>query len=105
MKKIILVALAITLIGFIPIIQQEITGCETFGHGREHLISPAVTPPGQMCITGILAVPLIPAVQLSRLAHFDSVYANYIMLGIVSVLIYALIGYGFVKIKSVLGRS
>ncbi|MFA6528088.1 MAG: hypothetical protein WCT46_00945 [Candidatus Gracilibacteria bacterium] len=105
MKKIILIALAITLINFIPVIQQEITGCETFGQASEHLISPAVTPPGQMCITTILAVPLIPAIQIFRLFHFDSVYANYVLLGVVSVLIYSLIGYGFVKIKSVLGRS
>ena len=96
MKKIFYLAFILTLIGFIPILHQELTGCNTFGWS--HLISPAVTSPDE-CLTLILVIPLIPSTLLSILIHFDSVYINYFFLAVTSILIYTGIGYIFTKVK------
>lgn len=97
MKKIIYIALILTLVGFIPVLHQELTGCSAFGYN--HLVSQSVITTADSCATSILAVPLIPSVQLSLLLHFNSVYINYFFLGVISLLLYTLIGYLFIKIK------
>lgn len=97
MKKIIYIAIILTLVGFIPVIHQEIAGCSAFGY--DHLGSPAVITTADSCFTGFLAIPLIPSVQLSRLLSSDSAYANYFFLGITSILLYTLAGYIVLKIN------
>lgn len=97
MKKIISISIIFTLIGFIPVIHQELTGCSTFGY--DHLVSPAVITSADSCITSLLAISLTPSVQLSRLIFFDSAYVHYFFLGVVSILIYSLIGFIIIKIK------
>ncbi len=86
MKKIIIIPIALTIVGFIPVIHQEFSGCSAFGY--EHLVSSSVITTADSCNTSILAFTLIPSVQLSRIIHFDSVYLNYFFLAIFSFVFY-----------------
>lgn len=96
MKKIIYIAIIVTLIGFIPVIHQELTGCSAFGY--DHLASPAVMTTSDSCSTTFFAVPLIPSVQLSRVLFSNSAYINYLLLAITSIILYSGIGYIIMRV-------
>jgi hypothetical protein len=97
MKKVIYIAIALTLIGFIPVVHQELAGCSVFG---DYLVSSTVVTTADSCATSMLAIPLIPSLQLSRLFPLGSAYLGYAFIGITSILIYTLIGGLLIRIKS-----
>jgi len=90
MKKIIYISIVLTLIGFVPIIHQEISSCSAFGFS--HLASPAVITTADSCSTSIFASTLTLGVQLSRIFHFNSVYLNYFLLAFLNFIFYIILG-------------
>lgn len=96
MKKILYFAIILTIIAFIPVMHQEATGCSAFAY--EHLVSPSVISTADSCLTSILAIPFIPSIQLSLFFPFNSVYLNYIFLGITSFFFYLFIGWVIMKL-------
>ena len=86
MRKAAYLAIILILVAFIPIIQQEYSGCSVFGY--DHLVSKSVITTADSCSTTLISLPLLPGVILSLLFSSNSAYLNYIFIGLVSGLFY-----------------